>query len=442
MWYMKTTAPLGMLAKELQAPIRMKYCLYARKSTESEEAQILSIDSQIKEMIQMAERDGIEIVEIKKESHSAKEAGQRPVFNEIVEEIRSGKFNAILTWAPDRISRNAGDLGRIVDLMDSGRLLEIRTYGQKFSNNPNEKFLLMILGSQAKLENDNKMINIKRGLRARCEMGLWPCTAPTGYLNSNNKDKSCHIEIDPHRAHIVKKMFEKVAYEDYSGRRLHAWLKNDVKFKTRNGKVFSISNIYITLRNTIYYGVFEYPKGGGQWYTGKHTPIITKELFDAVQEKMLSYSTSKTESKEFAFTKLIACGLCGSGVSADEKFKKQKNGNMHRYVYYGCCRGKDTNCKSGYIREEEVIEQLADFMDTINLDEISIRGKIKDEIERNRRFQMGLLGIREKAVKVDDIDIRNYAKYILRDGTMEEKRELLSCLRSRLTLANKVVGIA
>jgi DNA invertase Pin-like site-specific DNA recombinase len=439
---MKTTAPLGMLAKELQAPIRMKYCLYARKSTESEEAQILSIDSQIKEMIQMAERDGIEIVEIKKESHSAKEAGQRPVFNEIVEEISSGKFNAILTWAPDRISRNAGDLGRIVDLMDSGRLLEIRTYGQKFSNNPNEKFLLMILGSQAKLENDNKMINIKRGLRARCEMGLWPCTAPTGYLNSNNKDKSCHIEIDPHRAHIVKKMFEKVAYEDYSGRRLHAWLKNDMKFKTRNGKVFSISNIYITLRNTIYYGVFEYPKGGGQWYTGKHTPIITKELFDAVQEKMLSYSTSRTESKEFAFTKLIACGLCGSGISADEKFKKQKNGNMHRYVYYGCCRGKDTNCKSGYIREEELIEQLASFMDTINLDEISIRGKIKDEIERNRRFQMGLLGIREKAVKVDDIDIRNYSKYILRDGTMEEKRELLSCLRSRLTLANKVVGIA
>ena len=58
--------------------------------------------------------------------------------------------------------------------MDSGRLLEIRTYGQKFSNNPNEKFLLMILGSQAKLENDNKMINIKRGLRARCEMVSGP----------------------------------------------------------------------------------------------------------------------------------------------------------------------------------------------------------------------------------------------------------------------------
>jgi site-specific DNA recombinase len=393
-------------------------------------------------MIQMAERDGIEIVEIKKESHSAKEAGQRPVFNEIVEEIKSGKFNAILTWAPDRISRNAGDLGRIVDLMDSGKLLEIRTYGQKFGNNPNEKFLLMILGSQAKLENDNKMINIKRGLRARCEMGLWPCTAPTGYLNSKNKDKSCHIEVDPHRAPMVRKMFEKIAYENYSGRRLHAWLKDDMKFKTRNGKVFSVSNIYITLRNTIYYGTFEYPKGGGQWYTGKHTPIITKELFDMVQEKMLSYSTNKAENKEFAFTKLMTCTLCGSGITADEKFKKQQNGNVHRYVYYGCCRFKDKDCKSGYMREEDMIEQLAELMDTIDLDEISIKEKIKDEIERNRKFQMGLLGIKEKSVKVADIDIRNYAKYILRDGTMTEKRELLTCLRSRITMAEKQVKIS
>src|SRR5271167_1910629 len=180
----KTTDPWGDGSKPAeQPPIKVKYCLYARKSTESEEQQILSIDSQIKEMIEMAERDHLEIVEIKKESHSAKEAGQRPVFNEIVEEIKSGKFNGILTWAPDRISRNAGDLGRIVDLMDQGKLQEIRTYGQRFTNNPNEKFLLMILGSQAKLENDNRGINVKRGLRTRVEMGLWPAIAPTGYLN-------------------------------------------------------------------------------------------------------------------------------------------------------------------------------------------------------------------------------------------------------------------
>src|SRR3990167_4229955 len=284
----KIEAPIGAKVRMEPVAISVRYCIYARKSTESEEAQILSIDSQIKEMISMAERDHLEIVEIKKESHSAKEAGQRPVFNEIVEEIKQGKFNGILIWNADRISRNAGDLGRIVDLMDAGILHEIRTYGQKFSNSPNEKFLLMILGSQAKLENDNKVVNVKRGLRARCEMGLWPCTAPTGYFNSKNKDESCHVLIDQYRAPIIKKMFEKVAYEKYSGRRLHVWLKDELKFKTKNGKPLTVSNIYIILRNTFYYGSFEYPRGGGQWYQGKHTPIITKELFDKVQESLIS----------------------------------------------------------------------------------------------------------------------------------------------------------
>ena len=212
--------------------IKPRYCLYARKSTESEEQQVLSIDSQIKEMLQLAERENLDIVETKKESHSAKETGQRPVFNEIVEEIKQAKFNAILTWAPDRISRNAGDLGRIVDLIDDGRLLEIRTNNQKFTNNPNEKFLLMILGSQAKLENDNRRINVKRGLRARVEMGLWPCSAPTGYLNSKNKDESCHVKVDPMRAPMIKKMFEKVVYGKCSGRKLYYWLKDEAKFKT------------------------------------------------------------------------------------------------------------------------------------------------------------------------------------------------------------------
>src|SRR3989338_10788182 len=127
----------------------LRYCLYARKSTEAEDKQALSIESQVKEMQVLAEREHLHVVEIKRESHSSKEVGQRPVYNQMLEELRSQKFNAILTWAPDRLSRNAGDLGSVVDLMDQKFLIEIRTYGQRFTNNPNEKFLLMILGSQA-----------------------------------------------------------------------------------------------------------------------------------------------------------------------------------------------------------------------------------------------------------------------------------------------------
>ncbi len=406
----------------LKAPEKevVKYCLYARKSTESEEQQILSIDSQISEMKAMAKRDGLEIVEIKKESHSAKEAGARPVFNEIVDGIKLNKFNGILTWAPDRIARNAGDLGRIVDLMDQGILKEIRTYGQRFTNSPNEKFLLMILGSTAKLENDNKVVNVKRGLRARCEMGLWPCTAPTGYLNSKNRDEKCVVHIDTHRAPVIKKMFEKVAYEKMTGRRLYVWLKDEIKYKTKSGKPLTLSNVYITLRNPFYTGTFEYPRKSGQWYTGKHAPIITKELFDKVQESIAQHII-KTEGKEFAFTKLISCGLCGSGITADEKFKKQLNGNVHRYVYYGCCRFNDRNCKSGYVREEDLIEQLALLIDKVDLDQIGMKEQIKSEIERHKKFQSDVLGKKEPSIKVSAVDIRNYAKYRLREVRFMKK---------------------
>lgn len=110
--------------------VRVKYCLYARKSTESDEMQALSIDSQIKEMSATAERLQLHVVEVKRESHSAKASGQRPVYKELLQEIDQGKFNGVLTWAPDRLSRNAGDLGSLVDLMDQRKLIHIQTYAK------------------------------------------------------------------------------------------------------------------------------------------------------------------------------------------------------------------------------------------------------------------------------------------------------------------------
>jgi DNA invertase Pin-like site-specific DNA recombinase len=422
--------------------VPIKYCLYARKSTEQEDKQALSIESQVKEMTSLAEREGLEIVEIKRESHSSKEVGQRPVYNELINEIRQGKFNGILTWAPDRLSRNAGDLGSVVDLMDQKLLHEIRTYGQKFTNNPNEKFLLMILGSQAKLENDNKMVNVKRGLRARCEMGLWPSVPPTGYLSHSDRNKKCEVVLDEQRHEVIKQMFEKVAYDGWSGRKLFKWLAEDIRFKTKHGKPLTLSNVYIILKSTFYYGEFEYPKGGGQWYVGKHDPIITKDLYNQVQDKITNDHLVRTQDKEFAFTKMITCGLCGSGVTADEKFKKLKDGTTNRYVYYGCTKFKDKDCPCGYIREEDLIEQLANVLDVISLDEIGMKDRIRTEIESHNEFQESVLGkeVKEK-VKVKEVDIRNYAKHILRKRPLNEKRELLSHLRSKLILKEKQLSL-
>ena len=433
-----TRRPLAGIRQD--EPVPTRYCLYARKSTEEEDRQALSIESQVREMTNLAQKEGLNVVELKRESHSSKEVGQRPVYNEMLEEIRAGKYNGILTWAPDRLSRNAGDLGAVVDLLDQQKLVEIRTYTQKFTNNPNEKFMLMILGSQAKLENDQKVINVKRGLRARAEMGYRPGVAPTGYLNEKNRDKRCQMRIDPKRSPVVRQMFEKVANEGWSGRQLYKWLKK-TGFKARSGKPLVLGNIYLLLRNPFYYGEFEYPAGSGNWYQGKHEPIVTKDLFDRAQAAIGDHYIPKTESKEFAFTKLITCGHCGSGITADEKWKRLKNGSSSRYVYYRCTRGKGVDCANPPVNEPQLIESLSSLIDTLDVDEIGIRHRIEEELARYNKFRVGVLGASRKD-KATDVDIRNYAKYLLKEGTITEKRELLGCLKSGLTLRDRVVEIA
>ncbi|MBI1862988.1 recombinase family protein [Candidatus Microgenomates bacterium] len=247
----------------------IKYCLYACKSTESDERQaIISIDSQIKEMTAMADREGLKIIEIKQESHSAKQSGQRPVFLQLLADLRSDKFQGVLTWAPDRLSRNAGDLGSLVDC---------------FSNTPNEKFLLMILCSQAKLENDNGGVNVKRGIRAKCEMGWRPCMPPIGYHNRAFNGVKDIVE-DPERAPFIKAMFERVALRGDSGRTVKKWLDKQA-FTTRSGAQVTLSQIYLMLKNPFYYGIFEYPKKSGTWYDGLHPKLVSKELFDQVQDR-------------------------------------------------------------------------------------------------------------------------------------------------------------
>ena len=420
------------------ATVPVRYCLYARKSSEAEEKQALSIDSQINELLALAQRDNLNVVDIYRESHSAKDCGQRPIFNQLLVDIRSDKFDGILVWHPDRLSRNAGDLGAIVDLFDQKRLVEIRTHSQRFTNNPNEKFLLMILGSQAKLENDNKSINVKRGLKTKCEMGLWPSVAPTGYLNSKNKDQKGMVFVDPDRSVVIKELFTKVGQEGWSGRKAYKWLK-DIKFLTRTGKPLTLSNIYMILANHFYYGAFEYPKKSGRWFQGKHTPLITKELFDAVQKQLHLQIKSQGKNKEFAFTRLLSCGVCGSGVTAQEKYKTLKDGSVSKYIYYGCTRARDINCKEGYIEEKVLIDQLTGIIDQVDLDRSGIRKKLEVEIERHKKFHSGIMGKTDESYSVKDADIRNYAKYLLTEGSIFEKRDLLMCLKSKLCLAEKIL---
>lgn len=299
----------------------------------------------------------------------------------------------------------------------------------------------MILGSQAKLENDHKGENVKRGLRAKCEMGWRPGVAPIGYLHDRYANKGQRrVLLDPERAPVIKQMFERVAYNGDSGRTLLRWLNNEVNFTTRTGKRIAISRIYETLKQPFYYGEFEYPVGSGKWYKGGHEPIISKELFLKVQVRLSITPRRHPGTNEFEFTRLFRCGSCGSGISAEEKFKHQKNGNTHRYVYYHCSRGKDRDCKEGALREEELLRQLLQIVDKIDLNEIEVKENIMQEVNRYRKFSYGVLGQETNFEQRPlNADIRNYAKYILSDGTKDEKRKLLSCLKNKIEIKDKTI---
>lgn len=227
----------------------------------------------------------------------------------------------------------------------------------------------MILGSQAKLENDNRGINVRRGLRMRCEMGYRPGTAPTGYLNQKLMDRKCQVITDPDRGHVIRKMFEKVGHEKWSGRKVYHWLKFELNFHTTGNKPLALGNVYITLSNPFYCGIFEYPKNSGNWYQGKHEPLVPKELFDKVRE------------------------------------------------------------------------QLVKLLDQIDFNQFGIRVKFEEELKRFNKFQRSVLGNSGSQNKHADIDMKTYAKYILKEGANEEKRELMGCFKSKLKITKRVVTI-
>ena len=198
--------------------------------------------------------------------------------------------------------------------------------------------------------------------------------------------------------------------------------------------------LYYIFVDPFYYGEFEYPTKSGQWYKGVHEPIVTKELFEMVKESMHVERNFRYRSKEFAFTRLMKCGRCGSGVTAQEKYKKLKDGTTARYVYYGCTRSKDYKCPVEYIREEELLTQILGIIDRVGIDELGLRKRLGTELERYYQFQT-MLGTAQQEITKTDVDMRNYAKYVLRTGSSVEKRELLAHLRGRLILQDKIVQL-
>lgn len=179
----------------------IKYFLYARKSTDEEDRQILSIESQLAELREFAKKESIAIAREFTESKTAKEPG-REVFNEMLKLIEKGMAEGIIAWHPDRLARNSVDGGKIIYLVDTGKIKDLKFPTYKFDNSAYGKFILTIAFGQSKYYVDNLSENTKRGLRQKLRKGEWPGWAPVGYLN----DIRTHtVVLDPDKyKQIVK----------------------------------------------------------------------------------------------------------------------------------------------------------------------------------------------------------------------------------------------
>lgn len=421
--------------------MKTRHILYARKSTESEDKQVLSIDSQIDELTALAKRSGLDDFEVRMESYSAKAPG-RSVFNSVLNDIERDKAQGIIVWHPDRLSRNSVDTGRIIYLFDLGKLHEIVTPSQVFRNTPSDKFLLSLLCSQAKLENDNKGLNVKRGLKAKAEHGVYPTGALVGYQNEKYGEKGYKtIHTDPERFGLVRRLFDLMLTGRHTPPQILRIANEEWRFTMPNGKKLGRSTLYRILSHSFYYGIFEYPVGSGSWYKGTHKSMITPEEYDRIQALLGQRGKPRPKSHLFAFTGMMRCGECGCMITAEEKTKRQKNGNVHHYIYYHCTKRRDPNCSQRCLEEKSLRKQVLTILDDIEIPPEFHDWAIKwfektgaKDTEHSRRITANLqVALREHTDKIDTlIDMR--AGQEITEEELKRRKSALTKEKIRLEL--------
>ncbi|MHB8261891.1 MAG: recombinase family protein [Bacteroidia bacterium] len=335
-----------------------KFFLYARKSSEAEERQAMSIEAQLHELHELANREKLTIAETFIESKSAKTPGRKE-FARMIEKIHASKEPVgILAWHPDRLARNSIDGGQIIYLIDIVKISALRFPTFWFEPTPQGLFVLQVAFGQSKYYSDNLSENIKRGIRQKLRRGEFGGRAPVGYINNA---KTRNIEPDPVKAKIVQRVFKEFAEGKHSIESARQRL-SFFGILGKAGNPLSYSVTHWTLTNPLYTGII---KSKGEAYEGKFEALVSRATFEAVQAKLTEASRPRKSKQQhdFAATGLLKCGECGSAITA--QFAK---GNGGTYRYYRCTK-KRGKCSQGYLREDLMQNQLQEMLQMVRLPE-------------------------------------------------------------------------
>ena len=337
-----------------------KFFIYCRKSSEDDERQALSIEAQLTELRDFAKQNNLFIIREFYESKTAKEPG-REMFNEMLGEIEKGTAQGILAWNPDRLARNSVDGGRVIYLVDTGKITTLKFPTFWFEATPQGKFMLSVAFGQAKYYTDNLRENILRGIRQKIRRGELSAKAPMGYFN---EPRLRTIEPDKKTFHKVKECLETFATGEYTLSTIRDKMFSLGLVGARSGKKLSLASVEQILKNPFYYGHFLYR---GELHQGSHTPMISKKLFDQIQEALVKNGKprKKRGDKNFLYKGFAVCGECGYSVTAEQHIKK----SGLRFVYYRCThKSKTHNCsQKRFLREEALSTQVSEWCQKVSL---------------------------------------------------------------------------
>ena len=250
---------------------------------------------------------------------------------------RGVSASGILAWNPDRLARNSVDGGRVIYLVDTGKIISLKFPTFWFEPTPQGKFMLSVAFGQAKYYTDNLRENILRGIRQKIRRGELSAKAPIGYFN---EPRLRTIEPDKNTFNKVKECLEAFATGRYTKTAIRDKMFS-VGLTSKDGKPLALSSIQKILTNPFYYGHFRYR---GEVHEGSHTPMISKKLFDQIQEALVlnGKPRKKRGDKNFPFLGFAVCGECGYAITGERKVKK--NGRM--YHYYHCTfKSKDAGVR-------------------------------------------------------------------------------------------------
>lgn len=307
------------------------YGMYARKSSESEDRQVQSIDRQLDDLNDVVKKQNLIVFqEVISERKSAFSPG-REGFKKLVKLTNDGKINSWLCYHANRLSRNPIDAGTVIYLMDMGKLQHIRTPSRVYYNNPTDKMMLQIEFTMSKKDSDDKSMFVKSGLKKRYKNGLPNGKAPLGFINDKTQEKGNRgWLVDTEKFEKLKLIFSRFLKGNDSITSITKYAREELylttpKHKKQGGKLVNRSLMEHILKNPIYAGFFYSKDEDGLGTTDRELTfnlpkVISREEHCYLLNMLSSRTTPKIQKHVATYSGFIV-GKNGSYIGADHKFQ-------------------------------------------------------------------------------------------------------------------------